>query len=70
MSVEVGIEGLVDDPHTAAPKLLQDLIVREGLAFHRTPFGGVMGYRNAGLVQVASWPLTGARGATKNRVQV
>ena len=37
MPIEVSIEGLVDDPHPAATQLLQDCVVREGLAFHHTP---------------------------------
>ena len=36
--VEPGVERPVNDAHTAAAELLEDLVVGEFLAFHRHPF--------------------------------
>ena len=42
MPVELGVKGLVDDPHAATAEPLQYLIVRNALAFHgKLPSVGV-----------------------------
>ena len=43
-----GILGLVDDTHAPAAELLQDAVVRYGLAHHVSEpiFAGILGWRN------------------------
>ena len=44
-AAELGILGLIDDTHAAAAQLLQDAIVRNGLANHarNQPLGAILG---------------------------
>jgi hypothetical protein len=42
-AVQVGVPGLIDDPHAALAQLLEDLVVADGLANHGRPPGRRIG---------------------------